>query len=124
ADPCGSIEKTRMEAPDVRAHAFAVSCLSNVFGNTSFTSRGAMSAATEHAKDSIFPTAPTGMTEAMQADLREALLGVAEANGIISAKRLGKWLTRNKDRIINGLKIEEVIGDLSMKVLRFQIARM
>ncbi|MGH6869202.1 MAG: hypothetical protein ACREDA_10125, partial [Methylocella sp.] len=41
ADPCCSIEKTRMEAPDVRAHALAVSCLSNVFGNTSFTSRGA-----------------------------------------------------------------------------------
>ncbi|MGH6846463.1 MAG: hypothetical protein ACREC0_03175 [Methylocella sp.] len=123
ADPCGSIEKLRTEAPDVRALALAISCLSNIFADTSFTSRGAILVATEHAKDSLFPTAPPHMTEAMQADLREALLGVAEANGIISSKRLGKWLTRNKDRIVNGLKIEEVIGDLHIKVLRFKIVR-
>lgn len=121
-DPCGSIVKLRGEAPDVRARALAISCLENIFGNTSFTSRQAVLVATEHAKDNIFPAAP-GMTEAMQADLREALLGIAEANGMISPKRLGRWLTRNKDRIVNGLKIEELIGDLHKNVLKFRIVR-
>ncbi|MGH6843015.1 MAG: hypothetical protein ACREDV_13180, partial [Methylocella sp.] len=121
ADPCDSMAKLRSEAPDVRALALAISCLSKVFGNSYFTSREAILAATEHAKDGLFPHAPPVMTEAMQADLREALLGVAEANGVISAKRLGKWLVRNKDRIVNGLKIEEVIGDLYIKVAKFRI---
>lgn len=36
------------------------------------------------------------------ADFREALLSVAGAGGAISGRRLGKWLGRNKGRIIDG----------------------
>jgi hypothetical protein len=39
--------------------------------------------------------------------LRDALLAVAGAGGDISAKRLGKWLTANKDRIVDGRLISK-----------------
>ena len=38
--------------------------------------------------------------------LREALLGVAGEGGFINIRRLGKWLGKNKDRVIDGLRFE------------------
>jgi putative DNA primase/helicase len=38
-------------------------------------------------------------------DLREALLAVAGEKGAIDVRRLGKWLAKNEDRVIDGHKI-------------------
>jgi hypothetical protein len=38
-------------------------------------------------------------------DFRDALLAVAGVGGAISARRLGKWLASNKERIVEGHRI-------------------
>jgi putative DNA primase/helicase len=40
------------------------------------------------------------------ADLREVLLTVAGRNGVIDARVLGKWLSRHRDRIAGGLRLD------------------
>jgi putative DNA primase/helicase len=39
-------------------------------------------------------------------ELHEALLAVAARNGVIDARELGKWLSRHRDRIAGGLRLE------------------
>jgi len=38
--------------------------------------------------------------------LRDTLLAVASRNGVIDARELGKWLSRHRDRIAGGLRLE------------------
>jgi len=40
------------------------------------------------------------------ADLRETLMTVAGRNGVIDARELGKWLSRHRDRVAGGLRLE------------------
>jgi hypothetical protein len=60
-------------------------------------------------------------TEETQADLKETLLAVAETGGIISAKRLGRFLRRNKDRRIGGKVMRVLDNDTHDKISRFRI---
>jgi hypothetical protein len=39
-------------------------------------------------------------------ELREALLSVAGEGGAINSARLGRWISKCKGRIVDGLKIE------------------
>jgi hypothetical protein len=43
-------------------------------------------------------------------DLREALLAVAGSSGFIDGRRLGKWLSSHKGRIVNGVRLESETG--------------
>jgi hypothetical protein len=40
------------------------------------------------------------------ADLRETLMTVAGRNGVIDARELGKWLSRHRDRVTGGVRLE------------------
>jgi hypothetical protein len=42
----------------------------------------------------------------MMADLKEALVTVAGQRGSFDARELGKWLSRHKDRIAKGVRLE------------------
>ena len=55
-------------------------------------------------------------------DLSKALATVASAEAGISAKRLGRWLNRNKDRVIDGVK---VVGehDIVSKQMKWKLVR-
>ena len=55
-------------------------------------------------------------------DLSKALATVASAETGISAKRLGRWLNRNKDRVIDGVK---VVGehDIVSKQMKWKLVR-
>jgi hypothetical protein len=48
-----------------------------------------------------------GTARRERADFRVALLNVAGADGMVSNKRLGGWLARNKGKIVGGVRIEE-----------------
>jgi putative DNA primase/helicase len=39
-------------------------------------------------------------------EFREALLGVAGKGGSVNGYKLGTWLSHNKGRLVNGLRIE------------------
>lgn len=43
-------------------------------------------------------------------DLREALLAVAGSSGAIDGRRLGKWLSSHKGRIVSGVRLESETG--------------
>jgi hypothetical protein len=43
-------------------------------------------------------------TEFVHPDFREALLAVAGDHGVINGRRLGKWLSANQNRIVEGMK--------------------
>ena len=48
-------------------------------------------------------------------DLREALFAIAgEGNNDINGRKLGKWLSKNEKRVINGHKIMQSEGTFSV----------
>ncbi len=50
---------------------------------------------------------PDGTVEFVNEALREALLNVAGRGGAISSRALGIWLSSNKGRIVDGMRIEQ-----------------
>ena len=57
------------------------------------------------------------------ADLRDALLAVAGDRDVINNRRLGKWLSRNKGRIINGLRIDPDTTGAEGTVMRWKVTQ-
>jgi putative DNA primase/helicase len=50
---------------------------------------------------------PVDLTEFVHPEFREALLAVAGQGGAINSRKLGKWLSANRDRIVEGFVIRQ-----------------
>ena len=105
ADPIDTMKDARADDPSRQIMAALFSSWRNAIG-----------IAEEKTSSEIIKLACTttsedrgeGLAEASwrYADLREALLTVAGKNGTIDARELGKWLSRHRDRVAGGLRLE------------------
>jgi putative DNA primase/helicase len=99
ADPADSVEITRGGDPDItNLRAVLAAWLATIGIEKPLTVGALRDAAHAAGQDDFFRAA----------ELQRALLAVAAPPGRneIDARRLGQWLTRMRDRIVDGLKIE------------------
>jgi hypothetical protein len=106
-DPCQTMEDIRDEDPGLLALRSIVDLWAKYLGYDPVTAQQIIARATWQPGQSshglLFGAAKPYELEAP--DFREAWLGVAGRNGSINSQRLGKWLGRNKGRVINGHRI-------------------
>ena len=91
ADPCETMEEIRSVDPAQEELRATMEQWASLIGDQRLSVRSVINLADERRGDGY-----------KNADFREALLSVAGAGGAISGRRLGKWLGRNKGRIIDG----------------------
>jgi hypothetical protein len=117
ADPCDTIENMRAEDPRRLALATAVSEWHRVIGDKEVTVKQAIEKAID-----FYPPRPgidfnsAPRREYMHSEFRDALLAVAGNGGFIDPYRLGKFLSREKLKIINGLYITPGLVGQTWKV--------
>ena len=96
ADPCGTIENIRASDPKREEMTMVFEGWSRLFQDRSVTARDVIKAAIEQKGE---------FREFIHADFRESLLAVAGTGGIVSTRRLGKWLGANKNRVVGGNRL-------------------
>jgi phage/plasmid primase-like uncharacterized protein len=101
ADPVAVMARTREADPKLAALRAVLSEWRTAFGREPVRVRELIEMATE----------TTGgfsgsRTEFTRPDFREALLTVAGAGGAINSRALGKWLSSNRDRIADGMSLQ------------------
>ena len=102
ADPVATIEEIR-EADPRRTHLQALAAAwREVFRSEQVTVAQIIKIAGEHRR----PDSYDGHAEFAHEELREALLAVAGQGGSISGRALGEWLSKNKDRVVDGWRFE------------------
>jgi hypothetical protein len=121
-DPCASMEVSRGADHVLKALGRVQTCLLETFGDACFTARDIVSAAAENESEGLLHSANPA-DKMVKTALRDALMQVAEARGALSSKKIGWFLTKNKDRIINGLAIEAAGDDLHQKQPKYRIKR-
>ena len=99
ADPCQTMDDTRAADPMLDALSAALATWRKVIGLDRVTVSEVIRQATAPQSAGLFPSNPD------LPEFREALLTVAGDGGAINGRRLGKWLGRNKDRIVDGMRI-------------------
>jgi putative DNA primase/helicase len=90
ADPVATMEKVRGADPKLEALSRVLQLWSSAFGDQRVSARQII--------DRV-EAAPTNR------DFRDALLDIAGESGVVSSKRLGKWLSDNQRRVVGGLNI-------------------
>ncbi len=96
ADPCDTMMSARRADPvTVQLSNVIKSCIRAVGIEKSFSVQAliAMSKRLDPSSDYV------------HSDLREALLAVADERNEINGRKLGKWIAKNEDRVIDGHKI-------------------
>jgi hypothetical protein len=99
ADPCATMEQVRGADPKLEALTAVVEQWHAHVGSRRVSVKEVIDIATDQ------HTALYGRGEFMRPDFREALLTVAGDGGAVSGKRLGKWLSANQGRVVNGMRI-------------------
>jgi hypothetical protein len=102
ADPVVSIEKLREDDPERNELADVMTHWWEAFGDEKVTTPDVISRACEYE-----PASFGNSGGFILAPFRDALLAVAAAGGAVSSKRLGRWLLRNKGRIVAGRRFEQ-----------------
>jgi putative DNA primase/helicase len=95
-DPCDTMMSARRADPvTVQLSNVIKSCIRSVGIDKSFSVQAlvAMAKRLDPSGDHVHP------------DLREALLAVADDRNEINGRKLGKWIAKNEDRVIDGHKI-------------------
>lgn len=110
-DPLKPAECLRDTDPDLETTRALFAALRSTFGDTPTTVQEAISKAREN-----FPRFDGG-TEAAHGDLRDAIQGAAGDK--MDSRRLGGWLRRHKDRIVDGLQLQQAESDRHAKVARW-----
>jgi hypothetical protein len=106
ADPCDTIENIRAEDPRLRALSNLLQQWRRVVGSDPATVKQVIDKATDFVPQQGVNLNPT-RREYMHPEFREALLEVAGAGGFINERRLGKYLAKEKLRIVNGLYVAQ-----------------
>ncbi|NGM24163.1 hypothetical protein G3576_29500 [Roseomonas stagni] len=104
ADPVSTMEELREEDPQLEAQITVLSHWASVIGSARTSTRAIIERATQPASTG----AVFGMgirVEYLYPDFREALLAVAGDNGSVNGRRLGKWIKKHEDRIVQGMRI-------------------
>jgi putative DNA primase/helicase len=112
-DPCLTMERARTEDPQTQALVEALAQWNGAIGSHGVTVKRAIEYATKRKQKAGNETPKSGVDlnapeppEFENPDFREALIVIAGDHGAISSLRLAKWLSRNKGKIVNGLRIE------------------
>jgi hypothetical protein len=100
ADPCATMDQVREADPRLEAFNMVIEQWQAVLGQRRVSVKEVIDAAVEQRQASF-----AGRPEFLHPDFREALLVVAGDGGAINSRRLGKWLSANQNRIIDGMKI-------------------
>lgn len=110
ADPCATMERTRKSDPKLSSLREVLRGLHKAFGNGRVRVREIINEATSSA-GAFAPGSSLTIKEYKHPDLREALLSVAGDGGAINSRRLGKWLSANLGRPVDGLRLIEAGDD-------------
>lgn len=97
-DPCDTLEKARADDPVLTALRGVLIQWALVFREERVTAKQVIDAATESVSS---PTPPYPQVYS-NSELREALIMVAGVGGAINSRRLGKFLSANQGRIVEG----------------------
>lgn len=102
SDPCLTMGAIRDEDPALTALTAVMTQWESCLGRGEFTVRQIIARATWSEGEGVLP----GVEELNPVpDFREALLVVAGKNGAINSQKLGNWLGKNKDRIVDKRRI-------------------
>jgi hypothetical protein len=115
-DPCETIERVRTQDPELEKLRGVIHHWSEAIGAQRVSAAQAIEIATDVAAN--FDSEEAKLA---QHELREALSAVAGIGNTIDPRRLGNWLSRNKDRIVDGMVI--VLAGLSAGFNQWQLAR-
>jgi putative DNA primase/helicase len=102
-DPCVTMDKARADDPQTQALAELLSQWVGAIGNHGVSVKRVIEIAIKRKPQN---GGDLNAPELENPDFREALLVVAGDHGAISSMRLAKYLSKNKGKIINGLRIE------------------
>jgi len=103
ADPVASMETIRSTDPNLEALSTVLAQWKAVIGSRRVTARVIIDRATA----ARAPGPLAGLKhEFTHPELREALLVVAGDGGAISGRRLGRWLSAQENRMVEGLSIK------------------
>jgi len=94
------MDQVREADPRLEAPTMVIEQWQAVLSERRVSAKEVIDAAVEQRQASF-----AGRPEFLHPDFREALLAVAGDGGAINGRRLGKWLSANQNRIINGMKI-------------------
>lgn len=107
ADPCATMERTRKSDPKLSSLREVLHGLYKVFGERQVRVREIITEATAPVAN-LHQQSPK---EYVHPDLREALLSVAGDGGAVNSKKLGKWMSANQGRPVEGLRLVDVGND-------------
>jgi putative DNA primase/helicase len=98
-DPCDTMDRIRTGDPDLAELSSVLKAWHEVFSEQRVTVKAVIEKAYER-KDGY-----DGTGTFCCPDLRESLLAIAGDNGVINGKRLGKWLLKQQDRVVEKKRI-------------------
>jgi putative DNA primase/helicase len=118
-DPCETMERTRQNDPKRNALVTVLHQWRDVFGESEETAKGAVDLATEK-----YGGGPTEAPVFRYPDFRDALMAVAGDKGaFINPTKLGQWLSRNRGRVLDGLRIEQGISIEHGGAVRWKVVK-
>ena len=103
ADPVDTMERARSLDPRLEELSAVLLQWREVVGDVRITVRKVIEKATRQTGSGF----DYNKTEFAHPDFREALLTVAGAGGAVNSRRLGRWLSANKNRIVSEQWIEQ-----------------
>jgi hypothetical protein len=108
-DPVDSMEGIRARDPRRETLRAVLTAWRASAGDGSATTTELIARAKGHRSFSgVRPVESSNEMDRVDSDLFDALLAVAGQGIEVNAKRLGRWLAHNKDRIVDGLRIVQV----------------
>ncbi|MEI8395377.1 MAG: DUF6371 domain-containing protein [Rhodospirillaceae bacterium] len=119
SDPVATIEVARAADPRRDALATVLEQWFGVIGSRRATVREVIDFATAPSSTVGLP----GSSAYSRPDFREALLVVAGDAGAVNSRRLGKWISANKLRVVNSLRLVSDAPDGHHKVAAWRVER-
>jgi hypothetical protein len=105
-DPVDSMEGIRARDPRRETLRAVATAWHASVGDGAVTTTELIARAKAHSNFSgVRPVESSSEKNRVDSDLCDALLAVAGQGNEVNAKRLGRWLAHNKDRIVDGLRI-------------------
>lgn len=104
ADPVDTMEKSRANDPKLERLRAVMVQWRKVIGSETVSAGEAAQRAAEKSS-TLFES---GRSTFNHAEFREALLAVCNSGGFVEPGKLGNWLSRNKGRVVDGMRLELV----------------